>query len=89
LATKENRGMSKLAAFTTMSCVELETPPDAAVICGLPIATPVAFPELSVVASVASEELHVAVAVKSPVLPSLYFPVAVNCSVPPTEINGF
>jgi hypothetical protein len=53
-----------------------------------PGATPVARPELLMVATVVFDELHVAVVVRFCVVPSLYVPVAVNGSSTPTAIVG-
>lgn len=47
----------------------------------LPIATAVASPD-AIVATPVFEDAQVAVVVRSCVLPSLYWPVAVNCCVP-------
>ena len=44
---------------------------------------------LLMVAMAAFDEVQVAEAVRSPVVPSLYVPVAVNCIVPPGAIVGF
>src|SRR6202521_1201076 len=58
----------------------------------LPAATPVATPALPAalltVALVASEEAHVAEAVRNRVLPLLYVPTAVNCCVLPTVTDA-
>jgi hypothetical protein len=69
--------------------VEAESEPEVAVTLGLPIATAVASPELLIVATVVLDELQVAEAVKSCLLPSLNVPVAVNCWVVPVVIDGF
>jgi len=74
-----NRGTAAPAPSTTINRVELLIPPEVAVICGLPIATPVACPELVIVASVVSELLQAAEGVMSAVLPSLKVPLAANC----------
>jgi hypothetical protein len=60
------------------------TVPDAAVIEDVPAATPVARPEVEMVAVAVVPEAQVTVAVMSEVEPSLNVPVAVNCCVAPT-----
>ena len=49
-----------------------------------PSVMPVATPTAETVATVVTEELHVATAVMLPVLPPENVPVAVNCCVAPT-----
>jgi hypothetical protein len=49
----------------------------------------VASPVVLIVATLAAEELHVAVLVRFCVLASVYVPVAVNCCVLPLAIDGF
>ena len=51
--------------------------------------TAVAKPVVLIVATVEEEEFHVAVLVRFWVVPSLKVPVAVNCWVFPTAIEGF
>jgi hypothetical protein len=53
-----------------------------------PRATAVASPAVLIVATLAAEELHVAVLVRFCVLASVYVPVAVNCCVLPLAIEG-
>jgi hypothetical protein len=54
----------------------------------VPRPTAVASPAVLIVATVAAEELHVAVLVRFCVLASVYVPVAVNCCVLPLAIEG-
>jgi hypothetical protein len=54
----------------------------------VPRPTAVASPAVLIVATVAAEELHVAVLVRFCVLASVYVPVAVNCCVLPLVIEG-
>ena len=51
--------------------------------------TAVAKPVVLIVATVEEEEFHVAVLVRFWVVPSLKVPLAVNCWVFPTAIEGF
>ncbi len=55
--------------------------PEVAVMVAVPVATLVASPELLTVATDAAEDVHVAVLLRFLVVPLLYVPVAVNCSV--------
>ena len=73
----------------TVSVVEPIMLPTVALMVELPAATPVAKPPAVIVATPVADEFHVAVLVRFCVLPSLYFPVAVNCSVVPAAIEGF
>jgi hypothetical protein len=70
-------------AVVTVSVVDAETPPTAAVIVVIPAATAVALPlepaALLMVATAVSDEVQVADVVTSCVLLSEYVPVAVNC----------
>jgi hypothetical protein len=77
---------TSVAAVTVSVAVLLVTPLDAAVMFEAPRATPVAKPELVIVAIPVADEFHVALAVKSAVLESVYVPVAVNCCVRPFAI---
>jgi hypothetical protein len=74
----------------TVSCALFETLPDEALITTVPGAMPVASPcvgeLLLTVAMLGSRQDHCAAAVKSFVLPSEYFPVAVNAWVVPSAI---
>src|ERR1700731_995204 len=54
-----------------------------------PRPTAVASPAVLIVATLAAEELHVAVLVRFCVLASVYVPVAVNCCALPLAIDGF
>ena len=76
-----------------MSTVEPVIAPDVALMLVVPVATPVARPWLPlvllIVAMPVSDEAHVTDVVRFWVLPSLKVPVAVNCWVPPTPIEGF
>lgn len=76
-------------AAVTVSVVELDTAPDAAVISDEPGATPVATPAALIVANAGVAELHVTAAVKFCVEPSVNVPVAVNACVSPAAIDGF
>jgi hypothetical protein len=67
----------------TKSVVEAVTPPLLTVIVVVPGATPVATPELSMVATVVEEEVHVDCDVTSLVVLSPMVAVAVNCCVLP------
>jgi hypothetical protein len=73
----------------TVSIVVPLTDPDVAVIVLVPAASVDASPAPLIVAVVGFEELHVAVAVRSCVLLSVYVPVAVNCCVDPLLTDGF
>ncbi len=80
------------AAAVTVSVVIPETVPELAEIVAMPVLTLVASPlepdVLLMVAMVASEELQCAVAVRSCVDLSVNVPVAVNCCVVPSGIEG-
>lgn len=65
--------------MVTIRVALLLTLPDVAVMVVEPTALPVASPLLAIVATLVSDELHVTELVKSLLLPSLYWPVAVNC----------
>lgn len=60
----------------------------AALIDVVPTATPVATPELAIVAAAGFVDVHVTWLVRSFVLPSEYLPVAVNCFVVPAAMDG-
>ena len=68
----------------TVTVDEPLTVPDVAVIVTCPAPTAVITPLASTVARLWLDEAHVAVCVRSFVLPSLYVPVAVNACVAPT-----
>ena len=64
--------------------------PDFAWMIVAPGPTPVANPEALIVATVGKSDIHMTELVRfRVVVPSLYVPVAMNCSVPPTAIVGF
>src|SRR6185369_1385086 len=81
------------AAAVTVRTVEPVTAPEVALMVVVPVATPVARPWLPlvllIVATPVSDDAHVTEVVRSWVLPSLKVPVAVNCWVPATLIEGF
>jgi hypothetical protein len=76
-------------AVVTESVVDPVTLSSVAVIVDEPTPTPVAKPAVEMVATDEVEELQVTELVRFCGLPLLYVPVAVNCSVPPAEIDGF
>jgi len=77
------------AAVTVNASFGLVTLPSVALICVVPTATAVANPVLApIVANPVFDETHVTVVVMSLVELSLYVPVAVNCCVFPTAIDG-
>ena len=64
--------------------------PDLARMIVAPGPTPVANPEALIVATPVKSDIHMTELVRFlVVVPSLYVPVAMNCSVPPTAIVGF
>jgi len=67
------------AAAATLNPVEPVMPPEAALIVVFPIPTVLAIPPLLIVATVTADDVHVAVLVRSWVVPSVSVPVAVNC----------
>ena len=77
------------AAGFTVSSVEPLIEFTLAPIVADPVAAPLARPVALTDATVGLEELHDALAVKSLDEPSLYVPVAANCSVKPLAIAGF
>ena len=77
------------AGPVTVSRVVPLTLPTVAVIVVGPGARVVAAPVALIVATVVADELHVAVAVKSAVVPSLFVPVAANCCSVPFATEGF
>jgi hypothetical protein len=76
------------AAAVTVSCVELLTLPDVAVIVAVPRPVLFASPVLLIVAAIGVSDVHVAVLVRSCVPPSVNVPVAVNCCVVPSASVG-
>ena len=79
---------TSVAAFT-VSVVLPEMEPEVARIVVEPAPTAVARPAVLIVATAPVEELHVAVLVRSCVVPSLNVPVALNCCVWPLVIEEF
>ena len=75
-------------AEVTVTIVEPDTEPDAAEIVVWPRPAAVARPAV-IVATLADEELQVTVEVRFCVLPSVYVPVAVNCCLVPSGMDGF
>jgi len=83
-------GMNEIdtrAAGNTVRIVVPVTEPDSAVIVTAPVPTVVAIPELSIVATAGSEELHVTAA-RFAEDPSLNKPVALKACVNPRGIEG-
>ena len=68
-------------AEVTVNWVLPDVAPEVAVIVVVPAAAPVATPAVLTVATPVSDELQVTDAVISPVVPSEYVPMAVNCWV--------
>jgi hypothetical protein len=84
-------GVTEIEASTVGLTLRVAEPlivPEAAVIVAVPCAKPVATPLLFTVAIEAAEELHCAVLVRFWVVPSLYFPVAVNCWLLPEATDA-
>jgi hypothetical protein len=79
-------------AVLTVSVVVPLTEPELAVMFALPtptlLATPGVGPPVLIVLTPGVSELHSTVSVMFCVLPSVYVPVAVNCSVVPSGITG-
>lgn len=75
------------AAAETVKLVWSDTVPNVAATVVIPTACEVARPELPIVAVLVLVEDQVTADVRSLVLPSEYFPVAVNCSVVPNGIE--
>ena len=76
------------ATAVTVSTVDPLTVPDVALTVAVPVPTFCPSPLLLIVAVVGVSEDHVAVLVRSCVLPSVNVPVAVNCCVVPNAIDG-
>jgi hypothetical protein len=76
------------SGFATVSVVLPTTAPEAAVMLLVPTATAVARPDVLMVATEEVTVIQLALAVRFFVVPSLYVPVAVNCCVAPTLIDG-
>jgi hypothetical protein len=79
LVTYANRATLDVTALTMISDADPVTPPDEAVMEGLPGAAAFARPAVLIDAEVVSEELHATVEVMSAMLPSLKVPAAANC----------
>ena len=77
------------AAAVTVNTVEPVVVPETALMVAVPIPAPVANPVLLIVAVDVLSEAHIAVEVKSCVVPSVKVPVAVNCCVVPSAMEGF
>jgi hypothetical protein len=91
-ATQTVAGVTEIevsAAGVTVSSVEPLIEFTLAPIVVDPVTDPIARPVALTGATVGLEELHDALAVKSFDEPSLYVPVAANCSVKPLAIVGF
>jgi hypothetical protein len=73
----------------TVSVVDPDLPPVAAVITLVPAASVVANPAALIVATLVVADVHVACVVRSCVVPSENVPVAVNCRVVPSAFVGF
>ena len=82
-----------ITAAVTVKVVDPETVPEVAVIVLLPAASVFASPCVGmvvlIVATAVFDELHVALPVRFCVVPSLYDPVAMNCSLVPGAAAGF
>src|SRR5438309_9865981 len=76
-------------AEVTVGTVETVTDPEVALLVAVPVAMRVARPVLLTLAVEVAFELHVAVEVRFCELPSVNVPVAVNCCVVPSGIEGF
>jgi hypothetical protein len=72
-------GVTVTAASPTVTDAELLRPASATVIVDKPIASPVTIPELFTPATAGAEDVQIAEAVTSFVLPSLYVANALNC----------
>jgi len=75
-------------AAVMVRTVEPVTDPEVALMVAVPVAMLVARPVLLTVAVEVASELHVAVEVRFCELPSVNVPVAANCCVVPSEIDG-
>ena len=83
--------METSVAVTELTVIVVEPliVPDVALIVAVPAPALVAKPPDAIVATEALDELHTAVLVRFCVVPSLNVPVAVNCCVAPSAIEGF
>jgi hypothetical protein len=75
-------------APVTVSAVDPLIVPEVAVIVVVPAVAPVANPPLPMAATEVADEVQIDVVVRFLVVPLLYVPVAVNCSVLPAAIEG-
>jgi hypothetical protein len=75
-------------ACVTFIAVDPVIEPEIAKMLALPAATPVASPDVAIVATAGVSEFQVTEAVRFCVLPSEYVPVAVNCCVVPLAMDG-
>ena len=84
--------MEDTVASPTVMVVEEEMEAEVAVMVAVPcpelVATPLLPRVLLMIATVASDELHITTEVTSSVLPSVYVPVAANGCVVPSAIVG-
>ena len=84
--------LTETSCSCTVRVVEAVSGPTLAEISAVPLPALVASPcdpeVLLIVATVAEEEAQFAVVVMFGVDPSVYSPMAVNCSVPPVEMDG-
>jgi hypothetical protein len=81
--------METSAAGVTVSVVLPVMLPEVAEMVGVPAAWVVARPPAAIVAAAVLDDAQVAVAVRFCVVPSVYVPVAVNCSVNPADTLWF
>jgi hypothetical protein len=77
------------AAGVIVIVTDCEVEPDVALIVALPCPTPVATPVLETETTPLEDEAQLIDEVRSCVVPSEYVPVAWNCTVVPTAIDGF
>ena len=75
-------------AEVTLTVVDPETPSLVAVMVALPTPRPVTWPNGSTIANASFEEVQLTVFVRSSVVPSERFPVAVSCTLKPLAVEG-
>src|SRR5208282_5597131 len=75
--------------MTTVNEVVPWTAPKAAVIVALPVLSPLASPPIFIVATAGADDIQATEEVISWVVPSLYVPVALNCTGKPAGIVWF
>ena len=80
--------MEERVAVVTVSVMLPEMGPEIAAMVVEPALAPVARPVLLTVATMGLDEFQVTCVVKSRLVPSEYVPVAVNCWVTPTGMDG-